>query len=403
MTPTTLSESLFDLNLNIKAFFFSAVAFVFIAVAMSMKLIYNQLTNWYMPDVQKYVVRLLWLVPLYAIQSLLSLLFHDLRLYFDTLRDLYEAFVIQSFLYYLMEILGGEDAIVSILQEKDENYGQHEVGFEFFFFQWDMGLEFMLQCKRGVLQYVVVKTLGAIATAVLEPFNLYCEGEFDWSKGYIYISFFLNVSQMWALYCLIKFYHATSDNLRHPVNWRPLGKFLCVKGVVFFTWWQGMLIAVLRSRNIIGSVGTWNADQVASGLQDYLVCVEMFCFAIAHAFTFTHKEYLPRNIGGGTDGTEELLHYNEGSRYESSLCMDESNIESKEVGEEVENTEYKPPTIRTLRNPMGFKNAIWESLFMENELSEIKRLRNGVSDQVINQSSDLGMINMASMQYAESI
>jgi len=37
---------------------------------------------------------------------------------------------------------------------------------------------------------------------------------------------------------------------------------------------------------------------VTSGLQDYLVCVEMFCFAIAHKFTFTHLEYLPRYNGG---------------------------------------------------------------------------------------------------------
>jgi len=39
-------------------------------------------------------------------------------------------------------------------------------------------------------------------------------------------------------------------------------------------------------------------DDVASGLQDYLVCVEMFYFAIAHKFTFTYLEYLPGNNGG---------------------------------------------------------------------------------------------------------
>ena len=86
--------------------FYSAGAFVLITVAMSMKLIYDHLTNWYMPDIQKFVVRIIWMVPIYSVQSWLSLRFHTARIYIDTLRDLYEAYVIQSFLYYLMELLG---------------------------------------------------------------------------------------------------------------------------------------------------------------------------------------------------------------------------------------------------------------------------------------------------------
>ena len=46
------------------------------------------------------------MVPIYSIQSWLSLRFHGGRIYIDLLRDLYEAYVIQSFLYYLMELLG---------------------------------------------------------------------------------------------------------------------------------------------------------------------------------------------------------------------------------------------------------------------------------------------------------
>ena len=37
-------------------------------------------------------VRILWMVPLYAVQSYLSLQFHKIRIYIDTIRDLYEAY-----------------------------------------------------------------------------------------------------------------------------------------------------------------------------------------------------------------------------------------------------------------------------------------------------------------------
>jgi hypothetical protein len=66
------------------------------------------------------------MVPLYSVQSWFSLRYHQFALYIDTLRDLYEAFVIQSFLYYLVEILGGEDVLSRTLAEKgDSHHGEH--------------------------------------------------------------------------------------------------------------------------------------------------------------------------------------------------------------------------------------------------------------------------------------
>lgn len=370
------------------AAFYSSGAFVLITVAMSTKLIYNHLTNWYMPDVQKYVVRILWMVPIYSVQSWLSLRFHTASIYFDTVRDFYEAYVIQSFLYYLMELLGGEDTLRLILEDKDRHYGDHPPVPPWIFASWEMGEEFMLKCKHGVIQYVIAKTLATLATAILEPIGLFNEGEFDWTKGYIYISTIINFSQMWALYCLVKFYHATSENLRHPVNWHPMGKFLCIKGVVFFTWWQGALIAALKNKGLIKNIGKWDKDDVANGLQDYLICIEMFCFAIAHAFTFTHTEYLPNREGGDHNTSSNS---NNSSRDPYGRDSDEDGI--------------SPPIIRTLDTPMGFRDALWSSTVPNETFDDIKRtITNGmISDQSSNQSSEIGTLRNVSMMHAESI
>mmetsp|Transcript_46393 Transcript_46393/g.68503 ORF Transcript_46393/g.68503 Transcript_46393/m.68503 type:complete len:451 (+) Transcript_46393:292-1644(+) len=353
------------------AAFYSAGAFVILTVPISVFGIFMHMTHWYMPDVQKYVVRILWMVPLYSIQSWLSLRYHEFSLYIDTLRDLYEAFVIQSFLYFLVEILGGENCLAVTLRDKDESHGEHPKLIGYFVDTWQMGREFMLQCKHGVLQYVVIKTLATILGAILEYAGMYGEGVFDLTKGYVYLAFITNFSQMWALYVLVKLFYATKEDLMSPVNWHPVGKFLCVKGVVFFTWWQGLGIYMLQDRGLINDVGTWAADDVATALQDYLVCVEMLFFAIAHHVTFTYKEYM-------------------------------GNAEGADVGEDEFNSydgEYRAPIIRTLQAPMSFSHAFWSSTVPKETLSDIRRLRHGASHITANQYEGIDMC----VKNAESI
>ncbi len=148
---------------------------------------------------------------------------------------------------------------------------------------------FFLNCKFGVLQYVLLKLVCAVAVLLLEWKGWYREGHFDWQSGYLYICILTNMSQCWALYSLIFFYYATKTELS-PI--RPVGKFLSVKALVFFTWWQSVFISVLYQMDMIPTYRKdWTSEDVAKGIQDYLICVEMFVAAVVHAFVFPHSEY----------------------------------------------------------------------------------------------------------------
>lgn len=59
------------------------------------------------------------------------------------------------------------------------------------------------------------------------------------------ITFVYNISVSLALYGLFLFYTATRD-LLHPYS--PVLKFLTVKSVIFLSFWQGFLLAVLGKR-----------------------------------------------------------------------------------------------------------------------------------------------------------
>jgi hypothetical protein len=311
--------------------------------------------------------------------------------------------VIASFVYYLIELLGGEEGLVHILEGKDDpSLGQHSFPLRLILEPWEMGEDFMLQCKHGVLQYVVFKIVATLLTFLCMSVGIYGEGQFHWMVAYPYLCFFQNVSVCYALYSLVMLYSAVDEELRHPVNWRPLGKFLCVKGVVFFCWWQGVLIFYLEAHGIIRGAGDrWSAEAVANGLIDYCIVLEMVLFAIAHSYTFTYKEYLPENLppeyrmhgrpGGPVSGmTVPTTSLSSTDPQVSPLpdrvvsltgAMNGDDDEDPPPGEDTAESAprfprvYRPPAM--LEQPMGFSRAFWSSTLPSETIEDIQRLRVG--------------------------
>merc|ERR1719282_522578 len=111
-----------------------------------------------------------------------------------------------------------------------------------------------------------------------------------WFRGtHIYIEMttkgIKSISCGWAMYNLVMFYHKVQPLL---VNFRPLLKFISIKGIIFFTFWQGIVIFFLghlgaipdKFENSSGEV--WHRREIAKGLQHLLVCLEMPIFAFLH-------------------------------------------------------------------------------------------------------------------------
>ena len=276
---------------------FSSAGFVLLTFMISIRLIVLHLTHWYSPSIQKWLVRIIWMVPIYSIESWLALRFRDKAIYIETVRESYEAYAIFSFLHFLIALLGEETTLLARLKEKPEDRGNHAWPLRLFIKPWNMGAEFLHHSKLGVLQYVLLKNMMAALIFILQIFDLYEEGQFQFNRGYLYVCLISNTSQVWALYCLIKFYYATKEEL---TPWSPLGKFMCVKTVVFFTWWQSIFISfVAASVQIDGfsssSGGDWSKEQIVMGFQDYLICIEMFVASIAFSISFSYNDYLPRH------------------------------------------------------------------------------------------------------------
>ncbi|KAK7051973.1 DUF300-domain-containing protein [Favolaschia claudopus] len=264
----------------------------FVAVVVSGMSIHLQLRNYRKPALQRMVVRIMVMVPLYAISSFISLFSLEAAFFIDAIRDIYEAFVIYCFFVLLLSYLGGERSLLIMLHGRPPKPPVFPVSL------WKREIDvsdpyMFLFLKRGILQYVQVKPVLAVAIMILKALGKYNEGNFRSDSGYLYISIIYNTSICLSLYCLAVFWMCVNDDLK---PFRPVPKFLCVKGILFFSFWQAIFISILVSAGVINHLGPYTRDEdqekIALALTDTLICLEMPLFAFAHAYAFSYTDFI---------------------------------------------------------------------------------------------------------------
>jgi hypothetical protein len=291
-----------------------------IAVGISIRLIFTHLRHFSQPIIQRKIVAILWMVPVYASTSWFSLRFVKYSIYLDIPRDCYESYAIYMFFALCYCYIGqqsrntvNQDRIYSILAERGV------VSHLFNFPAWT-GIEkhidlttdprkFLLRCKINILQFVLIKPLSAIAVYVLKLyFDNYETGNFCFTNGYIYVTTIVNISISVSLYWLVMFYQATKESLQ-PFN--PVPKFLCIKGVLFFSYWQSVVITILVKMGVITEIPVINysVENVSSTVQNALICLEMAIFAVIHHFAFTAAPFyfIPTRFNSDINISEPLV------------------------------------------------------------------------------------------------
>eukprot|EP00516_Mucochytrium_quahogii_P001864 CAMPEP_0203760664 /NCGR_PEP_ID=MMETSP0098-20131031/13914_1 /ASSEMBLY_ACC=CAM_ASM_000208 /TAXON_ID=96639 /ORGANISM=" , Strain NY0313808BC1" /LENGTH=266 /DNA_ID=CAMNT_0050654335 /DNA_START=356 /DNA_END=1156 /DNA_ORIENTATION=+ len=151
-----------------------------------------------------------------------------------------------------------------------------------------LGHGFLRWVRQGILQFVFVKPATAVVALVLWTKGMYHEGSFNPKDGYLYVSIINNLSVTLSLYCLVLFY-VSCESILKP--FRPLSKFLSVKSVVFFSYWQSCSFQVLFW------FGVLHSQRDAEMLQGLFICIEMFFAALALHLAFPFKEYIPDKEG----------------------------------------------------------------------------------------------------------
>lgn len=217
----------------------------------------QHLGNFQEAVVQRKILAILWMSPVYSLSSFLSLIFPMSDGYLAVLKDFYEAYVVYTFLSFLIAVLGRGDreAAVRVLARRADHlkpptrclsscyHPDPSVSKE------AKANAVLMECQIHAMQFVLVRPITSILKFLCQSLIVVNEDDpYHYFKSpNFYIAMITNVSVFFAFNGLLKFYHAVASDLK----WcRPFSKFMSIKGIVFLTFWQGLLISILFNLNL---------------------------------------------------------------------------------------------------------------------------------------------------------
>ncbi|KAJ7100568.1 DUF300-domain-containing protein [Mycena crocata] len=244
--------------------------------------------NYTAPREQRQVIRILYMPAVYAVISFFSYRYFRSYTYYSLIYVAYEAVTISAFLLLIIEYVASTAAghnPESALVRKDKR----PLPTPFCCWRYrPTKAYFMYTVKWSVLQYVIVRPAASITGIVCQRLGILCESEgYNPHFASVYISVAVFISITIALYGLLVFFGLTKDEL---VGRRPLAKFMCIKLIVMFTFYQSFVFTMLEGR-VIHQTQYWSETNIANGLNALAVCIEMVFFALGMWWAYAPREY----------------------------------------------------------------------------------------------------------------
>ena len=188
-----------------------------------------------------------------------------------------------------------------------------------------------------MFQYCFVRVFFTIVAVLAEAGGVYCEESLSPKYAHVWVQVCEAISVTVAMFCLIQFYIQLKDDLAEH---RPFLKVLCIKLVIFFSFWQTVSLSyydahICHSANrpvqIVISFASSDKGplqptkylaypDIKVGIPSVLLCIEMSIFAVMHIFAFCWKPYSLKHsyadplhqpgggLSGGADGASNLRY-----------------------------------------------------------------------------------------------
>ena len=260
----------------------------------------------------RHTLYILAMVPLLGAMACCSALWPRRFLYFDLVRESYEAWVLWQFFQLLLrylELLGPRALNISVdvdhtnvwQDAEGEGYIMETVEKLFIALPpqpllwgrlWLQPSIRLLDCLRNcVLQYCALRALLPPIMIALFELGLYANRQPDAQGGYVWLTLLCTVSLGVVLLALL-----TLIKLTRPVIWpyAPTTKLLAIKLILFCVFWQSLTLSGAAYMGAVPSdlfAPDWPLDQTTEVIQAALLSFELACLALYYHWIFASDEH----------------------------------------------------------------------------------------------------------------
>ncbi|KAM9975334.1 hypothetical protein ACTFIW_010362 [Dictyostelium discoideum] len=256
-----------------------------VTVIMTSHLIYKHFKYYCQPDHQRYIVRIIFMIPIYSIFTILSIIFHQYEIYFALARDCYESYVIYSFFALLISYGGGDSNLVT-------HFIAHEPvslsPFKQIQYLYKPSEKFLQISRIFILQYVIIKPLMAILVIILTVYDRQGNSLMQFNTLYPYNMTITFVSVGLALYFVMLFLKISHDEVS---PFKPVLKFLSIKILIGLIFWQYMALIALDYFGMIPESHEFDSDELLVFICNCLILIEMLFCAILHFYAYPYELY----------------------------------------------------------------------------------------------------------------
>ncbi|CAA0826574.1 Protein of unknown function (DUF300 [Striga hermonthica] len=261
---------------------------VMLTLHFTFQLLSQHLFYWKNPKEQKAIIIIILMAPVYAVDSFVGLL--DIRgskqffMFLDSVKECYEALAIAKFLalmYSYLNISLSKNVVPDEIKGREIHHS-----FPMTLFQprkTHLNQQTLRLLKYWTWQFVVIRPVCSVLMITLQVIGFY-PSWLSWTFTVV-----LNLSFSLAMYSLVVFYHVFAKELEPH---KPLSKFICIKGIVFFCFWQGVMLDILVAMGTIRSHHFWlDTEHVEEAIQNALVCAEMLVFSVFQQYAYHVSPY----------------------------------------------------------------------------------------------------------------
>ncbi|PTB47347.1 hypothetical protein M431DRAFT_102473 [Trichoderma harzianum CBS 226.95] len=285
--------------------------FVIISTSTSLYLMYQHATHYSVPHQQKYILRILFIIPAYGATCLLVTGFYRYYVYFSIIMAVLAPLILVGYLTFIC-------CLIAPAWEQQQDWLRMKEARPWIF---HLNLLYSITGMQNgpfrtprtaltqfniiwfcVYQYVVVSIMMGIVAISTQAVGKYCQTSLSTHFAHLWTTIFTALSMIPAMHTLIQAHWTIRHKFSHL---RMDRKLLCIKLVIFLTSWQSIIFnlatAKVRSSRYIGQT------DVQVVLQYLVLSVELIFFAFLHLKAYPWKDYVisfdqPGEYQGGAMG-----------------------------------------------------------------------------------------------------